>query len=81
MYNYSPYSSPYGGFNSNQYNYMPNAQNGLQGQIKSLIRVNGIEGAKAYQVMPLSAEDTEDWEACRRKYADKTAVIKYMLDR
>lgn len=52
MYNYSPYNSPYGGFNSNQYNYMPNAQNGLQGQIKSLIRVNGIEGAKAYQVMP-----------------------------
>lgn len=31
---------------------MANAQNGVQGQIKSLIRVNGIEGAKAYQVMP-----------------------------
>ena len=54
MYNYPnvPYNSPYGGFNGNQYNYMPNAQNGAQGQIKSLTRVNGIEGAKAYQVMP-----------------------------
>ena len=54
MYNYPnvPYNSPYGGFNNNQYNYMPNAQNGAQGQIKSLTRVNGIEGAKAYQVMP-----------------------------
>ena len=31
---------------------MPNAQNSAQGQIKSLTRVNGIEGAKAYQVMP-----------------------------
>lgn len=54
MYNYPnvPYNSPYGGFNGNQYNYMTNAQNGAQGQIKSLTRVNGIEGAKAYQVMP-----------------------------
>lgn len=55
MYNYSnsPYGSPYSGFNGNQYNnYMQNAQNGLQGQPKSLIRVNGIDGAKAYQVMP-----------------------------
>lgn len=54
MFNYSnlPYNNAYGGFNNNQYNYMPNAQNGVQGQIKSLTRVNGIEGAKAYQVMP-----------------------------
>lgn len=54
MYNYQnfPYNNAYGGFNNNQYNYMPNAQNGVQGQIKSLTRVNGIEGAKAYQVMP-----------------------------
>lgn len=54
MYNYQnfPYNSAYGGFNNNQYNYMPNAQNGVQGQIKSLTRVNGIDGAKAYQVMP-----------------------------
>lgn len=54
MFNYSnmPYNSPYSGFNNNQYNYTPNMQNGLQGQIKSLTKVNGIEGAKAYQVMP-----------------------------
>lgn len=54
MYNYPnvPYNSPYGGFNGNQYNYIPNSQNGLQGQIKSLTRVNGLEGAKAFQVMP-----------------------------
>lgn len=54
MYNYPnvPYNSPYGGFNGNQYNYMTNAQNGAQGQIKSLTRVNGLEGAKAFQVMP-----------------------------
>ena len=54
MFNYSnlPYNNAYGGFNGNQYNYMPNSQNGLQGQIKSLTRVNGLEGAKAFQVMP-----------------------------
>ena len=54
MYNYQnfPYTNAYGGFGGNQYNYIPNSQNGLQGQIKSLTRVNGIEGAKAYQVMP-----------------------------
>lgn len=38
-------------------------------------------GEELKTVMPLSAEDTEDWEACKRKYADKTAIIKYMLDR
>lgn len=54
MFNYSnlPYNNAYGGFNGNQYNYIPNSQNGLQGQIKSLTRVNGLEGAKAFQVMP-----------------------------
>lgn len=54
MFNYQnlPYNNAYGGFNSNQYNYIPNSQNGLQGQIKSLTRVNGLEGAKAFQVMP-----------------------------
>ena len=54
MYNYQnmPYNNPYGTFNTNANNYMSNMQNGLQGQIKSLTRVNGIEGAKAYQVMP-----------------------------
>lgn len=54
MYNYQnfPYNNAYGGFNGNQYNYIPNSQNGLQGQIKSLTRVNGLEGAKAFQVMP-----------------------------
>lgn len=54
MFNYSnlPYNNAYGGFNGNQYNYIPNSQNGLQGQIKSLTRVNGLEGAKAFRVMP-----------------------------
>lgn len=54
MFNYQnlPYNNAYGGFNGNQYNYIPNSQNGLQGQIKSLTRVNGLEGAKAFQVMP-----------------------------
>jgi hypothetical protein len=54
VFNYQnlPYNNAYGGFNGNQYNYIPNSQNGLQGQIKSLTRVNGLEGAKAFQVMP-----------------------------
>ena len=54
MFNYQnlPYNNAYGGFSGNQYNYMPNSQNGSQGQIKSLTRVNGLEGAKAFQVMP-----------------------------
>ena len=54
MFNYQnlPYNNAYSGFSGNQYNYMPNSQNGLQGQIKSLTRVNGLEGAKAFQVMP-----------------------------
>lgn len=38
-------------------------------------------GEELKTIMPLSAEDTEDWEACKRKYADKTAMLKYMLDR
>lgn len=52
MFNYAPYNTPYSGFNQSTANYMPNSQNGLQGQIKSLTRVNGLEGAKAFQVMP-----------------------------
>lgn len=32
-------------------------------------------------IMPLSAEDSEEWEKCRKKYAEKTAIIRYMLDR
>lgn len=54
MYNYQnmPYNGLYGGVTNGQYNYTPNYQNGLQGQIKSLTRVNGIEGAKAFQIMP-----------------------------
>lgn len=38
-------------------------------------------GDELKSVMPLSEKDTEDWEACKRKYADKIAIIKYMLDR
>ena len=54
MYNYQnmPYNGLYGGLTNGQYNYTPNYQNGLQGQIKSLTRVNGLEGAKACQIMP-----------------------------
>ncbi len=54
MYNYQnmPYNGLYGGLTNGQYNYTPNYQNGLQGQIKSLTRVNGLEGAKAFQIMP-----------------------------
>lgn len=52
MYNYGQYQPQFGGYGANQYNYATQMQNGLQGQIKSLTRVNGIEGAKAYQVAP-----------------------------
>nr|DAG64768.1 MAG TPA: hypothetical protein [Caudoviricetes sp.] len=54
MYNYQnmPYNGIYGGLTNGQYNYTPSYQNGLQGQIKSLTRVNGLEGAKAFQIMP-----------------------------
>lgn len=38
-------------------------------------------GEELKAVMPLSEEDSEDWEACKRKYAEKTAMLKYMLDR
>lgn len=38
-------------------------------------------GEELKSVIPLSAEYTEEWEACKRKYADKIAIIKYMLDR
>lgn len=52
MYNYGQYTPQFGGYGVNQYNYASQMQNGIQGQIKSLTRVNGIEGAKAFQVMP-----------------------------
>ena len=54
MYNYQnmPYNGLYGGLTNGQYNYTPNYQNALQWQIKSLTRVNGLEGAKAFQIMP-----------------------------
>ena len=54
MYNYQnmPYNGLYGGLTNGQYNYTPNYQNAMQVQIKSLTRVNGLEGAKAFQVMP-----------------------------
>lgn len=52
MYNYGQYTPQFGGYGVNQYNYASQMQNGVQGQIKSLTRVNGIEGAKAFQVMP-----------------------------
>lgn len=32
-------------------------------------------------IMPLSAEDMEEWDKCKRHYADKIAIVKYMLDR
>lgn len=55
MYNYPniPYNSPYSGFNNNQYNYMPNSQNGLQGQINgSILKVSGINGVNALNLAP-----------------------------
>lgn len=32
-------------------------------------------------VMPLSDEDLDEWDKCKRYYANKTAIIKYMTDR
>lgn len=55
MFNYSnfPYNNAYGGFNGNQYNYMPNSQNGLQGQINgSILKVSGINGVNALNLAP-----------------------------
>lgn len=55
MFNYSnlPYNNAYGGFNGNQYNYIPNSQNGLQGQINgSILKVSGINGVNALNLAP-----------------------------
>ena len=55
MYNYPniPYNSPYSGFSGNQYNYIPNSQNGLQGQINgSILKVSGINGVNALNLAP-----------------------------
>lgn len=55
MYNYHnmPYNGQYGGFNSNQYNYIPNSQNGLQGQINgNILKVSGINGVNALNLAP-----------------------------
>lgn len=55
MFNYQnmPYSNAYGGFSGNQYNYMPNSQNGLQRQIQGdILRVSGINGVNALNLAP-----------------------------
>lgn len=49
---YSTFNGAYGGFNGNIANYTPNVQNGFYGQSAGLIRVNGIDGAKAFQLKP-----------------------------
>lgn len=33
------------------------------------------------KIMPLTSDDVEAWEKCKKLYADKTAIIRYMLDR
>lgn len=40
------------GYGRNMNNYIPNQQTPLMGQNQGLIRVTGLEGAKAYQVAP-----------------------------
>lgn len=51
MYNYQ--NTPYFyGYGRNMNNYIPNQQMPLMGQNQGLTRVNGLEGAKAYQVAP-----------------------------
>ena len=55
MFNYQnlPYNNAYGGFNGNQYNYIPNSQNGLQRQIQGdILRVSGINGVNALNLAP-----------------------------
>lgn len=58
MYNFnSPYFNPYGNFNANPNNYMPNAQNGSQGQFQPIIqgnvlKVSGINGVNALNLAP-----------------------------
>ena len=38
-------------------------------------------GEELKAIMPLASADSEEWENCRKKYAEKTAIIRYMLDR
>lgn len=53
MFNYAPYNTPYSGFNQGTLNYMPNSQNGLQGQINgSILKVSGINGVNALNLAP-----------------------------
>lgn len=50
---YNVQNQPYFyGYGRNMNNYIPNQQMSLMGQNQGLIRVNGLEGAKAYQVAP-----------------------------
>lgn len=53
MFSYAPYNMPYSGFNQSTANYMPNSQNGLQGQINgSILKVSGINGVNALNLAP-----------------------------
>ena len=55
MYNYPnmPYNGQYSSFNSNQYNYIPNAQNGFQRPIQGdVLKVSGINGVNALNLAP-----------------------------
>ena len=55
MYNYQnmPYNGLYGGSTNWQYNYTPNYQNALQGQINgSILKVSGINGVNALNLAP-----------------------------
>ena len=50
---YNAQNMPYFyGYGRNMNNYIPNQQMPLMGQNQGLTRVNGLEGAKAYQVAP-----------------------------
>lgn len=50
---YNAQNQPYFyGYGRNMNNYIPNNQMPLMGQNQGLIRVNGLDGAKAYQVAP-----------------------------
>lgn len=33
------------------------------------------------KIMPLTVDDVAAWERCQKIYAEKSAIIKYMLDR
>lgn len=37
--------------------------------------------AELEKIMPLTSDDAEEWEKCKKLFAEKTAIIKYMLDR